>query len=116
MFTEDIIKRPAFEWERILSFAGADINRPKLLSIADEMTGKVKADIKFSLQVPVGLRQYGQYILQNELTKTKNLSDWPCQSFRTIDSFSLPYSADWMSPNCSDKYVHCSVPMDIRGG
>lgn len=107
--------RPAFEWERILSFAGAEINRPKLLAMGANFR-RISHSIGFESKVPDYLRLRGAIILEDELKRTNNLTDWPCLSFRLLKDQRSPLSADMLSPNCTNEFVKCSVPMDIRGG
>jgi hypothetical protein len=115
VFTEELIKRPTFEIERILSFAGLGVDRWKLIGATMHISERLSAATRFSTKVPEELRRHGITVLQDELTKTKNLTEWPCLSFKLID-YKLPLSADLLSANCSDSFVHCSVPTDIRGG
>ena len=93
-----------------------DINRPKLLVTANAYARKIVAENHLNEEVPAALRERGIKALETELSRTKNLSDWPCLSFRQEDVAELPLSADLLSPDCSDNFVKCSVPIDIRGG
>ena len=111
-----MLARPTFELERIFSFAGLGINRQKLLAVSQNIVDTLSARINSKEVVPEDLKNFGIKVLQNELDRTKNLTDWPCMSFRLLDSFELLFSSSMLSPNCTDKSVHCSVQIDIRGG
>lgn len=116
VFTEDLVKRPAFEWDRILSFLGVDVDRVKLLAAAERFTAMLVSETRFSEKVPSAIRERGLQTLNDEMKKTRNLADWPCLSFKPLDKAKLPLTAEMLSPNCSSIFVQCSVPIDIRGG
>ena len=116
VFTEDIIKRPAFEWDRVLSFAGIDINRAKLLKMSTIQNARLMDTIKYNDNIPEDLRNHGIAVLKSELENTNNLSDWPCLSFKSLDKSKLLLNASQLSPECSNKFVRCTVAFDQQGG
>jgi hypothetical protein len=60
-------------------------------------------------------------VLADELFSTKNLTDWPCQSFWSAGEPSDPYNlspdvrriAAFLSPNCSAPLSNCWVRRDL---
>lgn len=60
-------------------------------------------------------------VLRHELRSTKNLTDWPCQSFWSVGEDSDPYNlpleskriAAALSPNCSATFSNCWVHRDL---
>lgn len=57
--------------------------------------------------------------INEEMSKSKELTKWPCLSFRDIDKDSsngLPLKASKLAADCNSKYVKCTVPYDLRGG
>mmetsp|Transcript_28617 Transcript_28617/g.41620 ORF Transcript_28617/g.41620 Transcript_28617/m.41620 type:complete len:437 (-) Transcript_28617:187-1497(-) len=61
-------------------------------------------------------REYFNKILQTELEKTNNLSDWPCLSFWSVsnnDLLSVQKRARDLAPNCTAEHTKCSVTRDL---
>ena len=58
--------------------------------------------------------------LKDELVISKSLTQWPCKSFRELDTTSvttrLPLHSSQLAANCSAPYVVCSVRFDFNGG
>lgn len=84
--------------------------------------------------IPRHLLDAGKNAIQSEMKATKELTKWPCKSFRELDATTtqstvsninnnnkgikqaLPLSAKQLAANCNDKRVVCSVHYDRNGG
>ena len=120
MFVEDIVQRPVFEVERIISFMGLKFDRPKLYGMANafratfvQSIGNVTAE-----GIPVDLLRVGVDTIDNEYKISQGLTRWPCKMFRDLNSpgLILPMSSADVAANCSGRYVTCSVQYDQAGG
>lgn len=130
MYIEDVIKRPALEIEKIMTFAGVALpERKKFLEVAAKLATKLRETLRlellarehdldgaFALNTNIGYLGMAAHALEEEMTGTNRLSDWPCRSFRKLDSvYLLPHSASYVAPNCSAPFVTCSVGIDKKG-
>ena len=97
IFTEDLMKRPIIEIERMMSFVGLKVNvkaieailtaegfMEKLETVLDHMPSGEVLHI-----IPQNLIQAGIDSLAKELKATNGLSKWPCESFRKLGSYCL---------------------------
>jgi hypothetical protein len=127
VFLDDLVDRPVFHLEQILSFAGPALpDRALLRSLAEELQTHLRAELSFdnvsSLlsaassstvarpEVISALRQVTNS-LREEIVGTKGLSAWPCRSFRSLDPPAI-VSAGLVVANCSSAWVTCSVDFD----
>ena len=91
-----------------------DFPRGKLLKAMESARIALVNELKYDREIPQAFRNRGITSLSEELEGTKNLSDWPCRSFKDLTG--LMYSPLQLAANCSDARVRCSVPFDINGG
>lgn len=124
VFTEDLLLRPEVELQRMASFIGIKVRE-------DDVRGAIARTIR-SLPSPSGPPPAAPPVLMNwqriaadtirdELVLSRNLSTWPCKSFKDLESKQhkgevlLPHRRYYMlSPNCSAPFVKCSVQYDFR--
>jgi len=128
VYIEDVVSRPAVEIEKIMTFAGVSLpERPVFLDITARLADVLKESLRLetgqlwddSVSVANDYKRYlgvAAAVLEEEMTGTKRLSDWPCRSFRKVESGEqLPFAADYFAPNCTAPFVTCSVGVDKKG-
>lgn len=124
LYLDDIINRPAFEIDRILSFIlkkSRFMAREKLLDM-NKLVNTLKNDIKSSSSSPSLTKFNSEFntialkAMKSDYDSTGGLTKWPCKSFRELDQNNLPMKATELAANCSNEFVKCSVPYDKRGG
>lgn len=136
IFTEDLVSRPSFELEKILSFIGFKLSRAEVAAIAESasqraallnvLTQTASADAGLSdpqslLRIPADLYDTATSSIQTEMQASKELTKWPCQMFRPLHKgesapWKLPLSSPNLAANCTGKFVKCSVKFDQLGG
>lgn len=133
----DMILNPDQVVDQLSSFLGADSEQPPRLRSAMEVQQTRKELKEETTTILRSIRSHALTllsqvqaddvlevlgdVLRHELQSTKNLTDWPCQSFWSAgedpDPFSLsPESkriATALSPNCSLAYSNCWVARDL---
>jgi hypothetical protein len=98
----------------MISFMDIDIPRGKLLKSIESVRMAILNEIKGDIEIPQAFRNRGAISLKEELEGTKNLSNWPCRSFKDLNG--LVHTSAQLAANCSDPRVRCSVPFDVNGG
>ena len=92
VFTEDLVKRPVIEIERMMSFVGLKVSAKSIEAIltADGYMKKLETVLdhipsgEILRIIPENLIQAGIDSLTKELKATNGLSKWPCESFRKL--------------------------------
>lgn len=130
IFIDDIIKRPYYELEKVITFAGIKMpDRQRVIKAGKTLRKLMKtkqydqfANIS-AIKRSIGLSSLQAAVdaLEEELVGTGQLSKWPCRSFKNIHkqeaiNVQLPIAAEALAANCSDKRVTCSVGFDRKGG
>lgn len=100
VYTEDLMKRPIIEIERMMSFVGLKVNAKaieamlatdghmkRLQTILDHMPSGEVLHL-----IPANLIQSGIDSLTKELKTTNGLSKWPCESFRKLGSSAFEFN------------------------
>jgi hypothetical protein len=134
IFVDDIILRPAFEIEKIITFLGVKVNRNELFKTIKEHIVELESEVDMiptgpgaiNFLIPPNYLNIGLAALEEEMRTTDSLTKWPCKSFNEIDILykskkinkndKLYLSANELAANCSSPYVKCSVPIDNSGG
>lgn len=122
VFVEDILSRPIVEMEKIITYIGIKLDRPKMVAAIDEFRAHVTRDLgaRAPNDLPGTLLEGAVAALEDELTSTKGLTQWPCKMFRDLEpeksGVRLLMPASQVAANCTGLYVTCSVPYDQRGG
>eukprot|EP01031_Cornospumella_fuschlensis_P031451 gene31451-38016_t len=120
VFVDDLRRRPFFEIQRIASFAGLKIREEDIQAVLAKLPALQQAlSSASSAQVPGELAEAAARSIASELDNSRNLSVWPCKSFKELEtSFSsalLSHRRYYMlSPNCSAPFTKCSVQYDFR--
>ncbi|RYG69310.1 hypothetical protein EON64_03045 [archaeon] len=117
---DDLRRRPFFEIQRMASFAGLKIREEDIHAAL----GKLPAlqQLLFAAlpaQVPGDLVDSAASTIVSELDISRNLSVWPCKSFKELET---QYSSTLLShrryylvsANCSAPNTKCSVQYDFR--
>eukprot|EP01038_Epipyxis_sp_PR26KG_P006904 gene6904-9456_t len=132
IFADDLINRPVFELERILTFLNYKASREELLqatqpsnsdkNILNELISSFRIDSNSNSNIPENLLLIAENTINDEMKISKDLTKWPCKSFRELDKTvtslggELPLKSYELAANCSNSFVTCSVPYDMRGG
>lgn len=126
VFVEDLLQRPVFEFEKIITFMGLKFDRPKLVGLVKVGTSDFSKTLLTALgaynisanHAPTELLDAGIDAIDNEYASTKGLTKWPCKMFRDLKSPSvtLALSASDVAANCQGPYVRCEVQYDQAGG
>ena len=68
--------------------------------------------------VPDALYQFAVEAIDAEMKSSKELTKWPCGSFRPLETgdLMLPVASTALAANCSGRFVTCSVRFDLQGG
>ncbi len=112
---EDLLRRPVFEVQRIASFIGIKVREEDILPLLQKYSLGLTShpnDIPLS-----NWQQLAVDTIKNELDTSKNLSRWPCRSFKELESKEvlLPHRRYYMlAVNCSRSFTKCSVQYDLR--
>lgn len=136
VFIDDFVERPVVELEKIMTFSGFKAQRQDLLDavsalqsqllkdlhITTSSTGQVGSDgaVIGSVIVPQRLDSVYTTTIDNEMKISKELTKWPCKSFKELEGKDLagvsllPIRYYELSADCSDKNVKCSVQYDIN--
>lgn len=86
------------------------------LGFVSQILTRIQAESHGSIKVLQEL----DAVLKDELWKTKNLTNWPCESFWTVGEpqhktelghFATKIARNF-SPNCTDPFANCWVPRD----
>ena len=124
------------ELEKIMTFSGFKAQRQDLLAAVSELlpqllkelhistssTGQVGSDgeVISSDIVPQNLHDIYTTTIDNEMKISKELTKWPCKSFKELEGKDLagvsllPIRYYELSADCSDKNVKCSVQYDLN--
>mmetsp|Transcript_1612 Transcript_1612/g.3025 ORF Transcript_1612/g.3025 Transcript_1612/m.3025 type:complete len:350 (+) Transcript_1612:123-1172(+) len=130
IFIDDVIRRPYYELEKIITFAGIKMPDRQRVIKAGKTLRKILKSNRYdqfanvsAIKQSIGMSPFEVALdaLEEELVGTGYLSKWPCRSFRNIHkqgniNIKLPVAADVLAANCSDKRVTCSVGFDRKGG
>lgn len=123
MFVEDLLDRPYFFFQQILSFLNINADRDKLLSSINKHFPTLKDYFYRTARRVEELDKttllLSTQVMKEELENSKNLQRWPCKSFKELEKKSalseqLPIKYYQIAANCSAPYVKCTVPYDIR--
>lgn len=124
------------ELEKIMTFSGFKAQRADLLAAITELQpqllkelhivtssdGRVGSDgaVIGSVIVPQNLVDVYTATIDNEMKISKELTKWPCKSFKELEGKDLagvsllPIRYYDLSADCSDKNVKCSVQYDVN--
>ncbi len=104
----------------MLTFSGFKAARADLLRAVEEflpaLLGELGAqgDADCGAKIPATLQQTCLSALANEMKISKELTKWPCRSFKELESARLPLRFHALSANCSAPHVKCSVQFDMK--
>lgn len=125
IFIEDLLELPIVEVEKMLSFVGVKVSRADIYPVLNKLWPTFLEEIKHvsSDHNRYQDKQYEaiSYGIGLELNSTKDLTRWPCPSFRLLikevkdESFYM-IPSQVLAVNCSDSYVTCEVHYDQNGG
>jgi transposase-like protein len=137
VFFDDLLKKPHFEFQKILSFISKvrlDQNQINdFLSQTNELFQKIRQDLNSlasskQLIIPFAILKLGNRIIQNEMKISNGLQKWPCKSFKELETVTSGYMISSpsaviklpiirfyeLSTNCSDSMNLCSVQYDMN--
>ena len=118
VFETDLLERPKVELEKIISFIGGTMNLRDKGDIKTEINRIGGRILQLSVpleNIPGTYVEAGMRAISDEMASTQDLSAWPCRFFRDLDPH-LPLKSDLFTPNCSEKFVKCTIHYDLRGG
>jgi hypothetical protein len=152
VFVDDLLAQPIVELEKIVSFIGYPVDRPAIVSNILEFlqqlqtelglpnhvlstvtaisaasgSGKLStADEQLLTTVDSALVASALNALEDELTNSNTLADWPCKTFRDLDKLAtnkngkllaLPMTTKDVAADCSAPHVKCTIRYDLAGG
>eukprot|EP01039_Chlorochromonas_danica_P000576 gene576-620_t len=121
IYVEDLIARPITEIQRLASFAGirasdADIRNlleskfPSFLEFLTSSSHRSSPSLKH-------LQTVSEETIKDELLLSKNLTEWPCRSFKELEDAGIVLQKSRyfkLAANCSLPYVKCTIRFDLR--
>ena len=118
VFVDEFLARPTFTLQKIASFVDISLNTDQITSL---LLSHYHNNNNNLIKVPHRLTQRGQQVLEEELSNTNNLSQWPCRNFLSLESSSssssliLPTLRYYdLAADCTAPYVKCTIRFDKR--
>jgi hypothetical protein len=120
VWADDLLARPTAELGKIVTFAGGVVERAALqASVEVHLPALRRAWTEPSAGGSALSELYdkGLQAMRKEMASTKNMTRWPCRSFRDFpnkqDAARLPLPVPALAANCSAPHTKCSVRFDI---
>lgn len=117
VFVDELITRPQFTLQIILSYAGFKPNKAELDNMVQSIIPNLKAYWRpFNEPIPKTFIDTIESALGDELSMSQNLQKWPCGNFMELEKKIILPSIRYfhLSANCSDPHTKCSVGFDKR--
>ncbi len=123
MFIDDFLRRPAVELEKMLTFSGYKAARQDILTAVADSLPSLLRELRLSnasdcpSALSAGLQVAVAESIGNEMKLSKELTKWPCRSFKDLEASSggaLPLRFHALSANCTGSHVKCSVQYDMN--
>ena len=118
VFETDLRERPRVELEKIISFIGGSIksrDKGSVIAHVNKFRDRImQASVAWET-IPEAYANAGKRAIVDEMTSTQELSAWPCKLFKGLDK-NLPFRGELFTPNCSEKFVKCTIHYDLSVG